>query len=341
MLFTYFRNEYLNAGREDELQEITKSISEDKIDELKERLNNKVITSKEKLEEEMVMIYAYLYMGDKGVEGIDVERDDRAKFDAYLILLNNYHSAMDDNVVAEVDMLNYEKDPNDISGHFFETALQTAEFDPASREVMSEEEFRDYKFDPNNPIVKTFDLTEVTYYSSASSTALYQHLANEGLAEKEANYTSNFITEEVINRIISEVGKGADSIQTWIEFQSGKQELEEAITIGDSQKAAAFLGMEFSISQNRSVPGLQHGTDVQLYPTETTYAIVDRWQTVHEINSSIPYPKNHIASQNWYKVSDFLSDNNTQIDDDILDYITNETPSDNPTVEAAITKDNN
>lgn len=90
-------------------------------------------------------------------------------------------------------MLRYEENPNGISGYYFETALQTAKFDDSTKEIMSEEEFRKYIFDPNNPMAKSYELSEVTYYSSASLTALYNHLENKDLMDKKANYTSNFI----------------------------------------------------------------------------------------------------------------------------------------------------
>lgn len=121
----------------------------------------------------------------------------------------------------------------------------------------------------------------------------------------------------MINKVISEVGKAAkvdkvvDIGKKLIDYESGKKELEEQITIEAARHTADTLSMEFSISLNHSVPYTGDEINVQLYPTESTYAMIDRWKEVHEINSNIPYPEKHIASQNWPKVNDFYYKHNT------------------------------
>jgi len=55
------------------------------------------------------------------------------------------------------------------------------------------------------------------------------------------------------------------------DYQNGKDKLAEDITIGEAKNTAAFLNMEFTISENRSYPGPSAELDVQLYPTETTF----------------------------------------------------------------------
>ncbi|WP_158701646.1 LXG domain-containing protein [Lentibacillus sp. Marseille-P4043] len=141
-LYDYFQNVYLDSEKRNEIKSIADSISENGIDKLKERLNEKIVISKNALDEEMAMIQAYVYMGDKRTEQLNVDRGIKAKLEAYLILLENYYSALGKETVARVDMLEYEKDPNNVSGHFLKTALQTAEYNSGSNNVLREEEFR-------------------------------------------------------------------------------------------------------------------------------------------------------------------------------------------------------
>src|SRR5699024_12403061 len=75
-------------------------------------------------------------------------------------------------------------------------------------------------------------------------------------------------------------------------------------------KAAGRLGMEFGVSETCDVPG--PGTPevnaVQLIPTDKTYEIIERWQSIQEDYPHIDFPEEDCLSQNWYEVSDALDD---------------------------------
>lgn len=321
MLYAYLRYVYLDTGRESELNEIVNYMNEDHVDQLKDRLNDQVVVSREGLEEEIVMVQAYLFLAENTYGEIDIVRDDKAKLEAYLILLNDYHATLQGDTIGQVDMLNYVENPNNISGHYFETALETAVYDDSMRQYLTEEQFRENYIGENSWTVRTFELSEVTYYSSASASGLKQYLQNENLENELANYTSNFIEKQVVNKIISEVGKGAPIVKKWIDYSEGERELERDVTIGDSQAAADLFDMEFSMSESWSVPGPPSELEVQLYPTGSTYDILARWQEVHEINPEIPIPMDEIESEDWYGIADFYRAHHTEMDTDMLDYI--------------------
>jgi len=325
MLYGYLRHEFLNAGSENEINEVVSFINEDNIEQLQDRLNNQVVVSNEGLEEEMVMVQAYLFLADHTYGEIEIPREDESKLRAYSIMLQDYHHALQGDTIGNVDMLNYVENPNDISGHYFETALETAEYDDSMKQFMTEEVFREEYMGENSKVLRIFELSEVTYYSSAAASDLRTMLENEGLTDELANYTSNFIGKQVVNKIISEVGRGAPIVQNWIEYSEGRRELEKDVTIGESQEVAGLLGMEFVISDGRSVPGRPQDTEVQLYPTGATYDMLERWKEVHELNPDFRTPTDEIESEDWYGITNYFRDHELEFDNDLQDYITHGT----------------
>src|SRR5699024_10072218 len=74
-LYDYLQHVYLDSENRSDIKTIADSINEDGIDKLKERLNEKVIISKDALEEEMVIIHAYLYLGNKIPSETKIDND--------------------------------------------------------------------------------------------------------------------------------------------------------------------------------------------------------------------------------------------------------------------------
>jgi|SRR5690625_10126 len=163
-------------------------MSEEDIGKLTERLNEKVVVSADALEEEIAMIQAYVFTGDKRPSELDVERDTRGKLEVYLIVLKNYHAAMGDETIAQVNKLEYEKDPNGIKGHYLDTGLEIAEYDSHINKLLSEEEFRQFTFNPDEHISNTINRTEVTYYTTADASNLNDYLETQKMIDKEASY---------------------------------------------------------------------------------------------------------------------------------------------------------
>ncbi|GAB3808491.1 hypothetical protein GCM10028868_38580 [Virgibacillus kimchii] len=230
VLYDYFQNEFLDAGKRKEIEEIAGFISEDNIDNLKERLNKEVIISKSALEIEMAMMQAYLYDGNKKPDEIEIYRVNKSKLEAYLMLLKNYKKTLEtieENTIVQVVILNYENGQNNMPGHFFESTLHKAEYEESTRNVVSEKEFREYIFDPEHPAAKSFDISAVTYYTTAdagSFEGLQYHLEDGGLLEERANYTINFVGEEIGKQIVGQLGKAVGGFNTVMELQEGLKE---------------------------------------------------------------------------------------------------------------------
>src|SRR5699024_3629814 len=111
LLYYIFQNVVLTDDTKEEINDITNYMTEENIDKLKDRLNEKVVFSRGTLEREIAIIEAYLYLcGGMKPGQTEILSEDRAKLEAYLMLLKNYENTMGDNTVIIVDRLEYESE---------------------------------------------------------------------------------------------------------------------------------------------------------------------------------------------------------------------------------------
>src|SRR5699024_5049797 len=90
LLYYIFQNVVLTDDTKNEISDVTNYMSEENIDKLKDRLNEKVVFSRGTLEREIAIIEAYLYLGGGVKPGhTEISADDRSKLEAYLMLLKN------------------------------------------------------------------------------------------------------------------------------------------------------------------------------------------------------------------------------------------------------------
>lgn len=334
MLYNLLQNIYLDNDMKDEIENIAAIINEEDIDKLKDRLNAQVVMTKGTLEDEMAKVMAYLYIGNLRPSETNVDRESRAKLEAYFMLLKNYSTAMSrwDEAIAKVEELNYEKDPNDLSGHYFGSRLRMGPYREVDRKNMTLEEYRDYALRDNGldgDPVKFFNNSEVTYYTKANAHSTYSHLENKKLLKEQANSTYKFIGAKILDKVI---GTAADlsktsiivgTFGTLVEHDIEQGELEDKITIGKAQEVAGMLKMEFVISESATVSlGQRPKLAVQLHPTEKSFEVLDRWEEEHKKDPNLPYPKEQIEALDWEGINEFLIEYDTKIPDDIADYIT-------------------
>lgn len=128
LLYNLFQNIILTDEIKKEINSVKDSISEENIDELKDRLNEKVVHSQEALDKEIGIIQAYLYLGDMRPKESEVSTADRQKLTAYLMLLKNYDQALNLTIdpSINVDTLEYEKNRNGIPEHYLYSELEYA-----------------------------------------------------------------------------------------------------------------------------------------------------------------------------------------------------------------------
>lgn len=348
-LYDYFQNEYLDAKSKEEVEWIADSMNKDGISDLKERLNEKVVLSKNALEDELAIVQAYVYIGGKKPGNSHLnDINKKAKLEFYLKLLEKYHSTMEkeEGTVIKVDTLEYEQNKGDIPGHYIFSALQTEEYNDHEA-MMDEQSFRAWMSDPENSTVNNYSLSEISYYTGTNASANHEDEQLQELEEEEAHYTPHFILNKVGEKVLFRipfVGQSLDAVDvatSKTEHHSEKQKLGNKIKIGEARKVSKKLNLEFAISKNQSVPDSGKDYDVDLYPQDKTYNIIDRWQKVHGINQAIPYPDKEIYDNDWYETGKVIREIENDSDPELINYIIDDTLRKGQTVEEIAHKYNN
>src|SRR5699024_987077 len=119
---------------------------------------------------------AYIYL-DGGLKPGQTEilSEDRAKLEAYFMLLKTYENTMGDNTVIIVDRLEYASEciidgqKPGVQGHFMLSAFHTAGCD-VDESLMNEQQLRDWRFDPDDHFfAKEYSLFDISYYEGTDA----------------------------------------------------------------------------------------------------------------------------------------------------------------------------
>lgn len=350
LLYQYIQSEVLDEATIAEIKEIESMISNEGVEALQARLNDKVLVSKEALDQEIAMLQAYLYLGNNGPREHfgsreQAEKAERAR--AYLALLTQYKTAIldleaeaktggvDIPFLAKVDHLSYKRNV-DPHIHTFETEL-TLNISQYAGD-MTREEFLNMEF----PVLVRINESTVNYYIGAEAVNSLEAEEYAELLEARANYTENFIGEEIQQLVLEELSKRVGGVVNIADVvarhEAGKQELDNQLTVKEAKVTAGNLGMELLISE-RKVYG-KNEVVVEIQPTEVTYEILERWIEVKTIDPTIEYPEEAIQNQDWATVSDSLrgsSDRSTTtIYPDLQDYIIRNQRGEDATVEELV-----
>ncbi|QQK77593.1 LXG domain-containing protein [Salicibibacter cibarius] len=331
LVYHYIQNEIVD---QEKLEEIVELIDGDE-DDLMYQLNQDTLASEATLDDEIAMIEAYLHGRNLKPKEHVGEPEDDAKLSAYLAVLNNYKTAISEvkeeldreeiagpgnPLFARVEYLEYEQtnEPYAIS---FNTgiAISLTQYD--------DDPNREKFLNMREVLPGRLNESEVTYYMSEDAANGLQYSENEELEEEYANYTENFISEETFGLLISQLAKrapGLSVVDALARYESGKNEKEDDLKIGNAKLTAMDLDMEIQIS-DRFVPGPgSNQLEIQLHPTDITFDALSRWEEVHNINPDIPYPATEIEDQDWYSISEHLTENRGVIrgmDPDLYSYI--------------------
>ncbi|WP_164217727.1 LXG domain-containing protein [Virgibacillus sp. YIM 98842] len=309
VLYDYFQNEFLNAGKRKEIEEIAGFINEKDIDKLTERLNDKVVISADALEDEMVMIQAYVFLGNHIPSETNVDYYDRSKLEAYLMLLKDLHTRMvDGDSVIQVGKLEYEKNHHNISGHFLESVIKQVEYN-TSGDIMNKEEFHEWVFnDPDNYIMPRIESTAITYATGPQASTNIEENELENSKNEYANYEENFIVTNIVNKVVSELAKKAnisgfvEAAKTVVGFDSEKKEMGGDIKVEEALKVADRLNLEMAISEQGNGKEL----NIQFYPLDGTFEKMERWKELHKENPNLYFPNKEINSHDWYAIGNEL-----------------------------------
>ncbi|MDQ0206949.1 hypothetical protein [Alkalicoccobacillus murimartini] len=325
LLNQYIQKEVLTDEVREEAKEISRMVSEEGTEDLKKRINDEVLVSEELLDQEIGIIEAYLY-GHYLNPGDLTSNEEVVKLRAYLAILNNYKKAIDEvnnelemngsepiggegvPLYASVDEISYDLVENPYSHRLnSDIRISITQYDESE---MSRDDFINMEF----PILVRLNESEVIYFAGNRSSVNNQNEQNNVYAEELANYNANFFSEKASQLILANVAKGAYTpMDMVVSYQSGKNDLEKNITVGEARAVADDLEMQLLVSK-RDVPGAgRNDFQVSLYPRDSTYEIFERWEEVSKINSNIPYPSELIEKQEWQEISNFYSNHEAEI----------------------------
>ncbi|MCM3379709.1 hypothetical protein [Shouchella rhizosphaerae] len=335
LLYQYIQSEVLDEATIAEIKEIESMISNEGVEALQDRLNDKVLVSKEALDQEIAMLQAYLYLGNNGPNthfGGEEEKYSAEKVRAYLSLLTQYKTAIldleaeaktggvDIPFLAKVDHLSYKRNV-DPHIHTFETEL-TLNISQYAGD-MTREEFLNMEF----PVLVRINESTVNYYIGGNAVNSLEAEEYAELMKERVNYTENFIGEEIQQLVLGELSKRVGGVVNIADVvtrhETGKQELDNQLTVKEAKVTAGNLGMELLISERNVYGKNQYAVEVQ--PTDVTYSILERWKEVKLIDPNIQYPEEAIQNQDWPTVSQNLrgssDDSTTTIYPSLQEYI--------------------
>src|SRR5699024_11126324 len=134
------------------------------------------------------------------------------------------------------------------------------------------------------------DLSHLPSFPTRRSSDLNLDHELEELKDKEATYTTDFVAGKITDKVIStvaELGKFPllhELELDYVEYNDGKRELTNDMTVKEGQIAAGRLGMEFGVTETKDQRGKgAEISDIQMIPTETTFQMLDRWEKAKEV----------------------------------------------------------
>src|SRR5699024_2877260 len=230
-LYKYFQTIVLDDKTKKELEEVAGFINKTDIDKLTEHLNEKVVVSDDALEEEMMLVQAYLFLGNKSPSATDLDDNIRAKMEAYMMLLKDYHlHIVERNEVIMVGQIDYEINHKGVSGYHIESVIKSYNYE--NNDMMNKQEFRDWMFfDTDNYMMTKIQFSSVTYATGGNASSNISKSELNKLKEEYAWYDVDFIVTATINKIVSKLAEKAnlssvvDVIKTAVGADSEKKEM--------------------------------------------------------------------------------------------------------------------
>ncbi|MBM7539828.1 hypothetical protein [Amphibacillus cookii] len=324
LLYQYLQNHYLTDEKREQINALINMLTEQNVDELQSHLNDHVLVSEETLISEIALIEAYLYSGNLRVTDYMKVESDRLGLEntSYIKRLIMYKKMLKEHK-KNIEQINLEAG-GDLPFLVQVNDLSLAEVNNRVHVINSElivsiskyanEEVRESFLDLQQPIPNTSLVdVNVTYYMGDNAVSNLNSDDTAEMEEYKRKHATYFIGGKVVELAMDITTKSVFQPVVLInEYQSEKQELNKQITIGNATSSASNLNMEMVIVESGYFN--ENDTWVEVLPTNSTYAILERWEQTHQMNSDIPFPKEYIDQQQWDKVSDFYNDSTDQFE---------------------------
>ncbi|QQK77588.1 hypothetical protein HUG15_19710 [Salicibibacter cibarius] len=291
---------------ESNVHNITGQFSEGEMNELKERLNGSVLHSQEALEQEMETLSAHACLNLP-----EDDYDTEAKMEMYLYMLEYYYTIMESDDDIKVDSLTFEE----LDYRVYQVASQ----------LDNEKQL------------------EITFFMAENARSRYIHLDGDESSEEmyeNALSDNELMWGEIFDGILLVLADPITRVSSQISgYLTAESEREWKREIVQTTTNTRSMELQFAMIEGDGEALFYDDEKVrkiEIYPTSFTYDILDRWEEVHDINPDIPYPEEHIDSEDWLEIDDFYVRNLANfrdIDDELSNYISGRSIDDGRTVE--------
>jgi len=267
------------AGTEEALEERVSLFEGDTYEPLKEKLNEDVLVSKENLEEELATaVYSTC---------INEEESYNDSYDKlYFSMLEYFYAFMisEKEESLTIEEINYK------GRSFNDYALNIVLDDGRQANV--------FRFDP------------LTY-----SGDVLQRLDEEAVIGSLEELYASAIKEEFIDRAFSGLENPLNAAFHNIPDILEEKDLEEwEPDLDKNAEASDFwhlyaIIIDGDIKEQNLLSEKENWRDIKLYPSWRTYQMIERLEEVHAISPDIPYPEGALENEEWFKATDYMSEN--------------------------------
>lgn len=363
LLYQYLQNEFFDEEDHERMDEVTDLMDDGEA--MKEYMNDEILTTEGRLEAEIMFLELYLFAGNERPDDLsDGERNDRIKLENYLEVLKNTHTDVqatkelhgwdrdpDEPLYAHVEHIETNFSRNPVSGRTEAEITIMAFPDKLEEDVQrTREEVAELDEVPNGIYTEQKSHSDIEFFFGSDGVNNLKQREILDIEDDIDTYTRDFFTKELFGVALSILpgDKALDVLMTSGEYVQGKRENEQELSYAEMEQVAMEFSLELQVNTTRA----GHDVEVNLLPSEKTFDIIDRWNAVHQVDSTIPYPETEIDEQDWVGLNDFIYgenddedggakadmryDEDGNIDGDVYDFIMEgETDSDDPTVEKA------
>ncbi|HZW67481.1 MAG TPA: LXG domain-containing protein [Pseudogracilibacillus sp.] len=318
ILYDFYQGDFLDDHTRRKLETIASYLEEESIDQLKEHLNESVVTSDIALEEEIALVEAYLFLGTNSPDETDVDIDIRYDLQAYLTLLNGYQSHVDknDSVILVEDITYYKNKHNVVflntefkhgehtgDGH---TVTKWVDDELTEYKIKDKDDFRDWLFFSSGHSLHAVDDDSINIISSAGSNAANDIRNSEidDITKKLDDHGVNYTVEKIVEKAASvladkaNVGDYLEFLTLFVGYDIEKEGLNDEKTAKESLALADDLELSYSTTKTESE---KHAV-ITYTPTEGTFMKLERWKELHDEDPNIPYPAHAIQQGDWVEV---------------------------------------
>lgn len=358
LLYQYLQSGLFSEEDHKKMQEISE-VMENSPDDFKEYINEEVLATEKHLEE-IMFLELYLFKGDQRPDELTGTEEDRIKWENYLQVLKNVHMdinkvkefhnwerSKDDPLYAHLDFIETEFSRNPVSGHT-QSEIRIMFFPDNFDELLSKDEL--FSLDDRNFQIYNMEtqksISDVEYFYRTKGTIDYKQRGLMNIKDEMNTYTGEFIAAEIFSLAVSLLpgDKVIDILLTSGDYVQGNKENEQKQSLEIIEQTAIAFDLQLQVNNHRAGSNLE----IRLIPSQESFDILDRWETVHQVDSSIPYPEIEIEDQDWIALNRLMlgeldeeegghgASITYDFDNEIYEYIIRGKESNNPTVQLAV-----